>query len=65
MFKLIHHPDISYKMAFYRDNLNINILEHDLKYCLEHRKSESLSIKRQSLIKCLLELSLAKFSQLI
>ena len=56
---------IGYKVAFYRENFNISILEHDLKYCLEHVKPESLSIKRQSLVQCLHELSLAKCSQLI
>ena len=39
---------IGYKLAFYRENCNISILEHDLKYCLEHVKREPLSIKRQS-----------------
>ena len=38
-----------YKSAFYGENFNINILEHDLKYCLEHVKPEPLSIERQSL----------------
>ena len=33
--------------------------------CLEHVKPEPLSIKRQSLVQCLHELSLAKCSQLI
>ena len=56
---------IGYKLAFYRGNFNISILEHDLKYCLEHVKPEALSIKRQSLITCLPELSLAKGRQLI
>ena len=56
---------IGYKLAFYRKNFNISILEHDSKYCLEHVKSEPLSIKRQSLVQCLHELSLAKCSQLI
>ena len=36
---------IDYKLAFYRENLNLSILEHDLKYCLEHVKPEPLSIK--------------------
>ena len=45
------------KLAFYRENFNISILEHDLKYCLEHVKPEPLSIKRQSLIQCLHGLS--------
>ena len=35
-----------------------------IKCYLEHGKPEPLSIKRQSLIKCLHELSLAKCSQL-
>ena len=56
---------IGYKLAFYRENLNISILEHDLQYCLEHVKPEPMSIERQSLIKCLQELSLAKCRQLI
>ena len=56
---------IGYKLAFYRENFNISILEHDLKYCLEHVKPEPLSIKRQSLVQCLHELSLVKGSQLI
>ena len=56
---------IDYKLAFYRENFNISILEHDLKYCLDHVKPEPLSIKRQSLVQCLHELSLAKCSQLI
>ena len=56
---------IGYKLAFYRENSNISILEHDLKYCSEHVKPEPLSIKRQSLVQCLHELSLAKCSQLI
>ena len=56
---------ISYKLAFYKENFNISILEHDLKYCLKHVKPEPLSIKRQSLLQCLHELSLAKCSQLI
>ena len=56
---------IGYKLAFYRENFNISILEHDLKYCLEHVKPEALSIERQSLITCLQELSLAKCRQLI
>ena len=56
---------IGYKLAFYRENFNMSILEHDLKYCLEHVKPESLSIERQSLITCLQELSLAKCRQLI
>ena len=43
----------------------MSILEHDLKYCLEHVKTEALSIERQSLITCLQELSLAKCKQLI
>ena len=51
---------ICYKLAFSRENFNISILEHDLKYCLEHVKSEPLSIYRQSLLNCLQELSLAK-----
>ena len=51
---------IGYKLAFYRENFNISILEHDLKYCLEHVKPEALSIERQSLIACLQKLSLAK-----
>ena len=42
-----------------------SILEHDLQYCLERVKPEPLSIERQSLIKCLQELSLAKCKQLI
>ena len=56
---------IGYKLAFYRENFNISILEHDLKYCLEHVKPEPISIKRQSLVQCLHELSLVKGSQLI
>ena len=56
---------IGYKLAFYRENFNISTLEHDLKYCLEHVKPEPLSIKRQSLLQCLHELSLAKCNQLI
>ena len=56
---------IGYKLASYRENFNIDILEHDLKYCLEHVKPESMSIERQSLIKCLQELSLAECRQLI
>ena len=56
---------IGYKLAFYRENFNISILEHDSKYCLEHVKPEPLSIKRQSLVQCLHELSLIKGSQLI
>ena len=56
---------IGYKVAFYRENFNISILEHGLKYCLEHVKPEPLSIKGQSLVQCLHELSLAKCSNLI
>ena len=56
---------IGYKLAFYRENFNINILEHDLKYCLDHVKPEALSIERQSLITWLQELSLPKCRQLI
>ena len=56
---------IGYKLAYYRENFNINILEHDLKYCLEHVKPDPLSIERQSLITCLQELPLAKCRQLI
>ena len=56
---------IGYKLAFYRENFNISILEHDLKYSLEHVKPEPLSIKRQSLVQCLHELLLVKGSQLI
>ena len=56
---------IGYKLAFYRENFNISILEHDSKFCLEHVKSEPLSFKRQSLVQCLHEQSLAKCSQLI
>ena len=56
---------IGYKLAFYSENFNISILEHDLKYCLEHVKSEPLSSKGQSLVQWLHELSLAKCSQLI
>ena len=57
---------IGYKLAFYRENFfNISTLEYDLKYCLEHVKPEPLSIKRQSLVQCLHELSLAKCNQLI
>ena len=55
---------IGYKLA-YRENFNIDILEHDLKYCLEHVKPEALSIERQSLIKCVQELPLTKCRQLI
>ena len=51
---------IGYKLAFYRENFNICILEHDLKYCLEHVKPEPLSIKRPSLVQCFHELSLVK-----
>ena len=51
---------IGYKLAFYRENCIISILENDLKYCLEHVKPEPLSIEKQSLIKCLQELSIAK-----
>ena len=54
---------IGYKLAFHRETFNISILEHDLKYCLEHVKPELLSIKRQSLVQCLHKLSLAKCSQ--
>ena len=36
---------IGYKLAFYIKNLNIIILEHDLKYCLEPVKPEPLNIK--------------------
>ena len=36
---------IGYKLAFYGENFNISILEHDLKYSLEHVKPEPLSIK--------------------
>ena len=50
---------IDYKLAFYRENFNVSILEHDLKCCLEHVKPEPLSIKRQSLVQCLHEVSLA------
>ena len=56
---------IGYKLAFYREHFNISILEHDLKYYLVHVKPEPLSIKRQSLVQCLHELSLTKCSQLI
>ena len=56
---------IGYKLAFYRENFNISILEHDLKYSLERVKPEPLSIKRQSLVQCLHELLLVKGSQLI
>ena len=52
---------IGYKLTFYRKKL-ISILEHDLKYCLEHVKPEPQSIKS---VQCLHELSLAKCSQLI
>ena len=48
-----------------RPCFNISILEHDLKYSLEHVKPEPLSIKRQSLVQCLHELLLVKGSQLI
>ena len=41
---------IGYKLAFYRLNFIIGILEHDLKYCLKDVKPEPLSIKRQSLV---------------
>ena len=47
----------SYKLAFYRENFNISILEHV--------KPEPLSIKRQLLVQCLHEPSLVKGSQLI
>ena len=30
---------IGYKLAFHREIFNISILEHDLKYCLEHVKT--------------------------
>ena len=53
---------IGYKLACYRKKIIINILEHDLKYCLQHVKPEPLSIKEQSLVHCLHELSLAKCS---
>ena len=59
---------IGYKRAFFIEKiLYISILEHDLKYCLEHVKPEPLSFKRQSLVvvQCLQELSLAKCSKLI
>ena len=56
---------IGYKLVFYRGNFNISILEHNLKYCLEHVKPEQLSIERQSLIKCSQELSLGKCRQLL
>ena len=56
---------IGYKLAFYSGNFNICSLEHDMKYCLEHVKPEPLSIKRQSLVQYLHELSLSKCSQLI
>ena len=56
---------IGYKLAFYSGNFNIDILEHDMKYFLEHVKPEPLSIKRQSPVQYLHELSLAKCSQLI
>ena len=52
---------IGYEVAFYRESLNITILGHDLKYCLDNVKLEPLSIKRQFLH----ELSLAKCSQLV
>ena len=51
------------KLHLLKENFNINILEHDLKYCLEHVKPEQLSIKKQSLVQCLHKLSLAKCSQ--
>ena len=56
---------IGYELAFYRERFNISILEHDLKHCLEHVKPELLSIKRQSFVQYLHELSSAKCSQLI
>ena len=56
---------MGHKQAFYRENFNISILEHGLKYCLEHVKPETLSIKRQSLVQSMHKLSLAKCSQFI
>ena len=41
---------IGYKLVFYREHFNISILEHDLKYCLEHVKPESLNIKDNHLL---------------
>ena len=56
---------IGYKLTFYRENFNISILKHDLKYCLKHVKPEPLSIKGQSLVQCLHKLALIKSSKLI
>ena len=63
--KLLHSIKCQISNSIVRENFNICILEHDLKYSLEHVKPEPLSIKRQSLVQCLHELLLVKGSQLI
>ena len=58
---------VPFQISFFLGDLTWNDpnVKHDLKYCLEHVKPEPLNIKRQSLVLCLHELSLAKCSQLI
>ena len=34
-----------YKVAFYKENFNISVLEHDLVYCLEYVKLEPQVLK--------------------
>ena len=44
---------IGYKLAFFRENFNINLFENDINYCLRQVHPATLDMEDQSLVDCL------------
>ena len=51
---------IGYKLAFFRENFNINLFENDINYCLRQVHPATLYMEDQSLVDCLHMLIMAK-----
>ena len=56
---------IAYKLAFFRENFNINLFENDINYCLRQVHPATLDMENQSLVDCLHTLIMAKSDEVI
>ena len=54
---------IGYKLAFLRENFNINLFENDINYCLCQVHPATLDMEDQSLVDCLHTPSMAKANE--
>ena len=54
---------IGYKLTFFRENVNINLFENDINYCLRQVHPATLDMEDQSLVNCLHTLIMAKSNE--